>query len=205
MLIQYIAITWLSSCCPALKEQPFTWNWNLRLKFCKKSGMTSNFTLCQASKMISPSSMLVHQLLDKPKWNVRKGPACLLLLSINNHMDYNNWRSHVVSPSDYWHHKSPWKFAHNHPSPSRCDLSSFRLTILKEYICRLESLWRCWSSCSVMFDSCDPVDCGLPGSSVRGISQARILEWVATSFSRGSSCPRDGTQVSCTGRRILHH
>ena len=101
--------------------------------------------------------------------------------------------------------KSPWKFAHNHPSPSRCDLSSFRLTILKEYICRLESLWRCWSSCSVMFDSCDPMDCGLPGSSVRGISQARILEWVATSFSRGSSCPRDGTQVSCTGRRILHH
>ena len=34
---------------------------------------------------------------------------------------------------------------------------------------------------------CDPMDCGLPGSSVRDISQARILEWVAISFSRGSS------------------
>ena len=38
---------------------------------------------------------------------------------------------------------------------------------------------------------CDPVDCSLPDSSVRGILQARILEWVAISFSRGSSQPRD--------------
>ena len=44
---------------------------------------------------------------------------------------------------------------------------------------------------------CDPTDCSLPGSSVHGISQARILEWVAISFSRGSSCPRDQIQVSC--------
>ena len=44
---------------------------------------------------------------------------------------------------------------------------------------------------------CDPMDYSPPGSSVRGILQARILEWVAISFSRGSSQPRDGTQVSC--------
>ena len=37
----------------------------------------------------------------------------------------------------------------------------------------------------------DPVDCSLPGSSVHGILQARILEWVATSFSKDSSQPRD--------------
>ena len=43
---------------------------------------------------------------------------------------------------------------------------------------------------------CDPVDCGPPGSSVHGILQARILEWGAISFSRGSSRPRDQTQVS---------
>ena len=42
------------------------------------------------------------------------------------------------------------------------------------------------------------MDCSLPGSSVRGILQARILEWVAIPFSRASSQPRDGTQVSCT-------
>ena len=43
---------------------------------------------------------------------------------------------------------------------------------------------------------CDPMDCRLPGSSVHGIFQARILEWVAISFSRGSSWPRDQTWVS---------
>ena len=43
---------------------------------------------------------------------------------------------------------------------------------------------------------CDPMDCSLPGSSVHGIFQARILEWVAISFSRGSSRPRDRTRVS---------
>ena len=44
---------------------------------------------------------------------------------------------------------------------------------------------------------CDPMDCGPPGSSVHGILQVRILEWVAISFSRGSSWPRDQTQVFC--------
>ena len=43
---------------------------------------------------------------------------------------------------------------------------------------------------------CDPVDCSLPGSSIHGILQTRILEWVAISFSRGSSWHRDPTQVS---------
>ena len=43
---------------------------------------------------------------------------------------------------------------------------------------------------------CDPMDCSLPGSSVHGIIQARILEWVAIPFSRGSSWPRNRTQVS---------
>ena len=40
-----------------------------------------------------------------------------------------------------------------------------------------------------MSDFCDPIDCSLPGSSVHGIFQARILEWVAMSISRGSSQP----------------
>ena len=45
---------------------------------------------------------------------------------------------------------------------------------------------------------CDLMECSLPGSSVHGISQARLLEWVANSFSRRSSQPRDQTQVSYT-------
>ena len=45
--------------------------------------------------------------------------------------------------------------------------------------------------------------CSLPGSSVHGISQARILEWVALPFSRGSSRPRDWTWVSCIAGRFF--
>ena len=44
---------------------------------------------------------------------------------------------------------------------------------------------------------CDLMDYSPPGSSVDGILQARTLEWVAISYSRGSSPPRDGTCVSC--------
>ena len=43
---------------------------------------------------------------------------------------------------------------------------------------------------------CDPMDCRLPGFSVHGIFQAIVLEWIAISFSRGSSQPRDWTRVS---------
>ena len=52
------------------------------------------------------------------------------------------------------------------------------------------------------------MDCSPPGSSVHGIFQARIVEWVAISFSRGSSPSRDWTCVSCVlcvGRQILYH
>ena len=48
------------------------------------------------------------------------------------------------------------------------------------------------------------MDCSLPDSSVHGIFQARVLEWVAISFSRGSSWPRDGTQVSCIADRCFN-
>ena len=50
---------------------------------------------------------------------------------------------------------------------------------------------------------CDPMDCSLPGSYVHGILQARILEWVAVPFSRGSFQPRDQTQVSHIADSLL--
>jgi len=50
---------------------------------------------------------------------------------------------------------------------------------------------------------CNPMDCSPPGSSVHGILQARILEWVAIPFSRGSSWSRDWTQVSCIIGRLF--
>ena len=50
---------------------------------------------------------------------------------------------------------------------------------------------------------CNPTDCSPPGSSVRGILQARRLEWVAILFSKGSSPPRDQTQTSCIASRFF--
>ena len=72
----------------------------------------------------------------------------------------------------------------------------------------------CSCACSVVQSCptlCDPMDHSLPGSSVSGILQARILEWVAISSFGGSSRPRDWTLISCisciscTGRQILYH
>ena len=63
----------------------------------------------------------------------------------------------------------------------------------------------CAQACPPLYD---PTDCSPPGSSVHGILQARILEWVAMPFSRGTSRPTDRTCISCifyTGRWILYH
>ena len=62
----------------------------------------------------------------------------------------------------------------------------------------LESESEVAQSCPTL---CDPMDCSLPGFSVHGIFQARVLEWVAISFSRGSSWPRDRTQIFCIAGR----
>ena len=66
----------------------------------------------------------------------------------------------------------------------------------------------CAKSLQSCLTLCDPMDCSPPGSSVPGILQARILEWVATPFSRGSSQPRNLTHVSCIScisRHVLYH
>ena len=52
---------------------------------------------------------------------------------------------------------------------------------------------------------CNPMACSFPGSPVHRVFQARILEWVAIPFSRGSSQPRDQTQVCCIASKILYH
>ena len=62
-----------------------------------------------------------------------------------------------------------------------------------------EHYWWWWFSCQVVSDYCNLVDC-LPSM---GFLQARILEWVAISFSRDSSWPRDQTQVSCIAGRFF--
>ena len=64
---------------------------------------------------------------------------------------------------------------------------------------KLESLYEGESESEVTqscLTLCDPMDCGLSGSSVHGIFQSRVLEWIVISFSRGSSRPRNQTRVS---------
>ena len=68
------------------------------------------------------------------------------------------------------------------------------------HLARLPCCCYCWAANSLQscLTLCDPMDCSPPGSSVHGIPQARILEWVAVPSSRGSSVPRDQTHVSCS-------
>ena len=58
-------------------------------------------------------------------------------------------------------------------------------------------------SYSVLSNSLQSSDCSPPGSSVHGLLQVRILEWIAVFFSRASSWPRGQTQVSCTADRVF--
>ena len=88
-----------------------------------------------------------------------------------------------ISPSgfDFW------------PSDTDFRLQTYRP--VKECVCALS-----YQPCSSL---CYSMDCSPPGSSVRGILQARILEWVAIPSSRGSSWPRNGTYLSCIGGRFF--
>ena len=88
-------------------------------------------------------------------------------------------------------------------------LSCFKLSKCKEQDSVVKQTTHLWKTVCVSVTQscptlCDPMDCSLAGSSVHGIFQARILEWVALLSSRGSSPPRDQTQVSCTAGRWLY-
>ena len=129
----------------------------------------------------------------------------------------HGWRSLVGwSP---WHHKVVYGWATNTILPV-CKAAGTTVTLLEPswlewelsyvgpepalkqvHVIELpESESEVAQSCPTL---CDPVDCSLSGSSVHGIFQARVLEWIAISFSRGSSGPRNQTRVShIAGRRF---
>ena len=76
------------------------------------------------------------------------------------------------------------------------------------HICVSVSIYICAKLLQLYPTLCNPMDCSLLGSSVQGILQARILEWVAMPSSKGSSWPRDQTHfsyVSYIGRCVLYH
>ena len=82
-----------------------------------------------------------------------------------------------------------------HPPPAPASIPSLTLQIQSSAGNFLSLGTSCSSSlfAQLCLTLCDPMDCSLPGSSVHGISQARTLEWVAISFSRGSSHPGNKT------------
>ena len=75
---------------------------------------------------------------------------------------------------------------------------SFHFINLCDSLKRMKSEKKKVSVAQLYLNLCNPMDYSLPGTSVHGILQARILEWVTIPFSRGSSPPRDRTQISCT-------
>ena len=97
---------------------------------------------------------------------------------VRTHTKEITWIQDMASPN---HHSTLWKTPHlNNKVKSEIEVAQWCLIL------------------------CDPMDCSLPGSSLHGILQARVLEWVAISFSRGSSRPRDWTQVSRIAGRCFN-
>ena len=89
----------------------------------------------------------------------------------------------------------------------KTDSSIWKNFVLRNTPSELDSTHWPNCQCVLVAQSCptlwDPVDCGPPGSSVRGILQAKILEWAAISFSRRFSRPRDWIQVSLIAGRLF--
>ena len=119
-------------------------------------------------------------------------------------------------------HSFLWAISANYHSNPLMALQTFSLSLphLKRISYLLKNLWQLLVEDhieSAWFEKsesevaqlcptlCDPVDCSPPCASVQGIFQARVLEWVAMSFSRGSSRPRDRTQVSRIVSKVLYH
>ena len=115
---------------------------------------------------------------------------------------------HVWCPDQYRAHRrrrhtpAEWEDVRKGGERKVCGLFSNALTSLTPVRLRRRLSWVQpginWRVCSVVQTLCEPMDCISPGSSVHGILQARILEWVAISFSRGSYPPKNQTHVSHT-------
>ena len=117
---------------------------------------------------------------------------------LGNLMDSGTWQAtvHGIAESETTEQLSN----NNLTSPSHFWLHSILQLVGKQKV-KVKSESEVAQSCPTLFD---PMDCSLPGSSLHGILQARVLEWGAISFARGSSRPRDRTRVSLIPGRCLN-
>ena len=103
--------------------------------------------------------------------------------------------SDMIKQQSIAHHSIYWVVLLSEWSLSASLIDCLHLTGCRSVEAKSESL--------SLVTLCDPINCRPPGSSVHGNLQARILEWVTVSFSRGSSLPRDQICVSCLAGRFL--
>ena len=106
------------------------------------------------------------------------------------------WRRERLHTPAFW----PREFHALYSPPGRKELDMTERLSLSKFFKQVRENSEVAQSCPTL---CHSMDCSLSGSSVRGIFQARVLEWIAISFSRGSFQPRNRTQVSrIAGRRF---
>ena len=146
------------------------------------------------------------QALNAAVWQLCMGPfeggAIILITSTSLVSGQTTGREHSPTHQQKIGLKIYWAWPH----PSEQDPVSLTISLYHQEASisllivsfRGQTEWKWQSQKTNQTDCltfCDPLDCSPPGSSVHGILQARILEWVAISFSRGSSRPRDLTWV----------
>ena len=176
-------------------------------------------------KKITPGENWEREECNGIAWNAMQllkawhKPLCINVKGLSWWMHGGKARHWTVC-TEWWHlHKTRlFKTIHtfNYGDPQRMDLGGgYTVYYTHRYIINFKSLQKehihmlfvCDQSLSCV-RLCDPMGCSPTGSSVHGIFQTRILEWVAISYSRGSSRPRDQTHISCSsciGRWILYH
>ena len=140
-------------------------------------------------KFLRTLSINSHRKIFKRVYNLWFGLLVILGFWINYRICLSLENPIHFAPSLSVQLQAPWDIGH---AGFACDFIP-----AKQCVCVCVCV-----SCLVMSDSCDPMDCSLPGSSVHGILQARILERVAIPFSRGFSWPRDQTGISCIADRF---
>ena len=150
--------------------------------------LQKGFAICFVFSFIFCLHPVVHGILVPPP-GIKPAHPCIGRQSLNH------WTTEEVPSFE----RTQPALARGQEPLASCELWVPSLELQFSHLCmRAKSL----QSCSIV---CDPMDYSPPGFSVHGILPARTLEWVAISFSMGSSWSRDWNHIFCIGRQIFYH